>query len=114
MGQNCTFGWSSEFERKRGFEWGSSSDFERKCGLEWGLGSDFELQGGFESGLSSDFELKSGLEGGSSSDFERTVALSEAGAVISSAKWLRCGNWQCFRAPSPEFELFRLRFQRRT
>ncbi len=70
------------------------------------MGSEFELQGGVESGLSSDFELKGGPVGGWSSEFERTVALREAGAVISSAKWLRCGNWQCFRAPSPEFAPF--------
>ena len=70
-----------DFERKRCFESGSSSDFERKCGLEPGSSMDFERKFSFEAGLSS--------------DFERAVALREAGAVISSAKWLRSRKYTC-------------------
>ena len=53
------------------------------------LNSDFERKCGFESGLSNDFELKIGYESGFGGVFERTVALSEAGAVILNAKCLQ-------------------------
>ena len=88
---------SGHFERSRLSEAGSSGHFERSGNSEAGSSGHVKRFGRSEAGSSGHFERSGRSEAGPSGHFGRPVAQKRARAAILGAKWLRCGNWQCFR-----------------